>query len=306
LDFSKVSARFNLERVREDLQRLEITSLPTLLSLQIATDATARKMAGRGRLNEDYYPILEYEAPKAFFLGSVANLIRSHDERETPSEGNALYLMHYLRERQQPLSREELKNVTAFHRTYGSRKILNGAVHDWVQRFPEDREALWALAQAQKADGQLESAMATLKLLLNDEPNHPQYLMLAADLELSLYQLQRSYLTPASSKPTLALLLRLLEVEVGNPAQVYRKIAQVYAVDGDFVSSLKSIEQAAESASRGEKNSVTPDVLWVEAAQMAVAIDEFGKARGYLLKSPCPEPAECICQPTLERATHDR
>jgi spermidine synthase len=81
LNFSRVSERFDLEQVREDLQRIEITSLPTLLSLQIASDATVRKMAGRGRLNEDYYPILEYEAPKAFFLGSVASVIRSHDER---------------------------------------------------------------------------------------------------------------------------------------------------------------------------------------------------------------------------------
>jgi spermidine synthase len=72
LDFNGVSERFNLQPVREDLQRIEVANLPTLFSLQIASDSTVRKMAGRGRLNEDHYPILEYEAPKAFFLQAIS------------------------------------------------------------------------------------------------------------------------------------------------------------------------------------------------------------------------------------------
>jgi hypothetical protein len=84
LNVSSVIERFNLDEVREDLQRIPITNLPTLFSLQIASGHTVRKMAGRGWLNEDYYPILEYEAPKAFFLGSVADVIQSHDELEIP------------------------------------------------------------------------------------------------------------------------------------------------------------------------------------------------------------------------------
>ena len=139
LNVSRAIERFNLDEVREDLQRIQITSLPTLFSLQIASDHTARKMAGRGRLNEDYYPILAYEAPKAFFLGSVADVIQSHDEREIPVEGNVLYPMRYLRARSEPLSREELNNFTAFHRAYGARNLLKGAVNEWVRRFPQDR-----------------------------------------------------------------------------------------------------------------------------------------------------------------------
>jgi len=300
LDFTRLHQRLKLEQVREDLQRIEITSLPTLLSVQIASDTTVRRMAGRGRLNEDRFPILEYEAPKAFFLGSVASVIRSYDERETPVESNALYLVHYLKERQEPLSREELKNLTTFHRAYGSRKIVKAAVHDWVHRFPEDREALWVLAQAQKADGQLESAMTTLGPLLHDEPNNPHYLGMAADLELLLYQLQRSYLNHASNERTLALLERLLEVEGDNKARIYQKIAQVYAIDRDYVTSLRFLEQAAESGTWGEKNAVASDALWVEAAQTAIEIEEFGKASAYLLKALAQNPENASARQLLQ------
>jgi tetratricopeptide (TPR) repeat protein len=161
-------------------------------------------------------------------------------------------------------------------------------VHDWVHRFPEDREALWALAQAQKAEGQLESSMTTLMSLLNDEPNNPHYLVMVADLELSLYQSQRSYLNHASNKRTLVLLERLLEVEVDNQARVYRKIAQVYAIDRDYVTSLRFLEQAAESGTPGGRNGVASDVLWVEAGQTAIEIEEFGKAHAAIFSKPLP------------------
>ncbi len=285
LNFSRVVERFNRQQVREDLQRIEITSLPTLLSVQMASDHTVRKMAGHGRLNEDHYPILEYEAPKAFFLGSVARLIRSYDERDTPVEGNTLYLMKYLSERQEPLSREELKNFAFFHRTHGTAKILKGAVDEWVRRFPEDREALWALVQAQNTDGQLASALATLTPLLNHEPDNPDYLAMAADLEFSFYQSQRSYLNPVSNKRTLALLERLLKADGDHRVGIYRKIAQVYAVDRNYATSLRYLEQAAEYSAQGEKPGVAADALWLEAAQMAIEMEEFGKAHGYLLKA---------------------
>ena len=185
VNFSRVAERFNRDQVKEDLQRIKISNLSTLLSLQIASDSTVRKMAGRGRLNEDRFPILEYEAPKAFFLGSVANVMQSHDERDMPVEGNGLYLVRSLKERQALLSAEELNDLTGFHRGYGATNLLKGAVNEWLRRFPEDRQALWALVQAQKAAGQLDSAMTTLTPLLQEAPNNPDYLSMAADLELS-------------------------------------------------------------------------------------------------------------------------
>ena len=152
----------------------------------------------------------------------------------------------------------------------------------------------------QQADGQLESAMITLWPLLHDEPNNTHYLVMAADLEMSLYQSQRSYLNHVSNKRTLALLERLLEVEVDNKARIYRRIAQVYAMEWDYVTSLKFLEQAAESGTQGEKNGATSDALWIEAAQTAIEIQEFGKARGYLLKALAQNPQNASARQFLQ------
>jgi tetratricopeptide (TPR) repeat protein len=127
--------------------------------------------------------------------------------------------------------------------------------------------------------------MATLTPLLSDEPDNQDYLAMAADLEFSLYQSQRSYLNHVSNKRTLALLERLLRVDGDHKARTYRKIAQVYAADRNYVTSLRYLEQAAESGAQGEKHELAADVLWVEAAQTAIEMEAFGKAYGYLFKA---------------------
>jgi lipopolysaccharide biosynthesis regulator YciM len=108
---------------------------------------------------------------------------------------------------------------------------------------------------------------------------------MAADLEFAQYQSQRSYLNHVSNQRTLALLSRLLEVETEHKARIYRKIAQVYAVDRDYVRALRHLEHAAEHGAQGQENGVAADALWVEAAQTAVEMEDFGKAHGYLVKA---------------------
>jgi tetratricopeptide (TPR) repeat protein len=132
--------------------------------------------------------------------------------------------------------------------------------------------------------------MATLMPLLKDEPDNPDYLGMAADVELSLYVSQRSYLNHVSNERTLAFLERLLAVDVNDRARIYRKISQVYAVDRDYVTSLRYLEQAAEYSAQGGKHDANADALWVEAAQMAIEIEDFGKAHSYLLKALAQNP----------------
>lgn len=57
-----------------------------LWARQFASQRTAFAIAGRGSVQSDFFPILEYEAPKAFYLGSTAKRILLFDERTWQSE----------------------------------------------------------------------------------------------------------------------------------------------------------------------------------------------------------------------------
>ena len=64
-----------------DLQRLGINSPTALFARQIASQRTAFAIPGDGPIQQDWMPVLEYHAPKAFFLGTRSRLLGKFDER---------------------------------------------------------------------------------------------------------------------------------------------------------------------------------------------------------------------------------
>ncbi len=76
--FSKEYAH---ETVRADLARIGLGTPEALLARRFASQRTANAIAGPGPLQSDAFPILEYDAPHAFFLGRDATRLRLFDER---------------------------------------------------------------------------------------------------------------------------------------------------------------------------------------------------------------------------------
>jgi hypothetical protein len=64
-----------------DLQRIGINSPTALFARQLASQRTAFAIPGDGPLQQDWMPVLEYHAPKAFFLGARSRLLARFDER---------------------------------------------------------------------------------------------------------------------------------------------------------------------------------------------------------------------------------
>lgn len=69
------------EVVVSDLKRIGITSPTVLFARQLASQKTAFAIAGDGAIQQDWMPILEYQAPKAFFLAGQSTMLSRFDER---------------------------------------------------------------------------------------------------------------------------------------------------------------------------------------------------------------------------------
>jgi spermidine synthase len=69
------------EMVRHDLAAIGIDSPEALLARQFASQRTAYAIAGPGPIQSDNFPVLEYEAPLAFFIGATASSVTRFDER---------------------------------------------------------------------------------------------------------------------------------------------------------------------------------------------------------------------------------
>ena len=72
---------FALEGVRSDLASIGIHSPESLLARQLASQRTAFAIAGDGPVQSDLFPVLEYAAPRAFYIGAGSQMLAQFDER---------------------------------------------------------------------------------------------------------------------------------------------------------------------------------------------------------------------------------
>ncbi len=85
---------FAIDRVRTDLWMIDLQSPEALMARQLASQQTAFAIPGPGPWQSDLFPILEYAAPRAFFLGTGSRMLDHYDERTrqqllAPAEKNA-------------------------------------------------------------------------------------------------------------------------------------------------------------------------------------------------------------------------
>ena len=82
-DMSLASLRrsYGLESVRKDLESIGLATPAALMARLFASQRTAGLIAGPGAIQTDGFPVLEYEAPVAFFIGTTAQRLTRFDER---------------------------------------------------------------------------------------------------------------------------------------------------------------------------------------------------------------------------------
>jgi tetratricopeptide (TPR) repeat protein len=260
-----------------------------VLALQVASDKAVRTAAGRGSLNEDLFPILEYEAPRAFFLGHNSELLLSYDERLLPREKSLLYFSRYLQKH--PLSVAEIKEIATYYLTYGSltgQDLPRIFVDLWLRQAPRDPEARGALARIEEQKGNIDAALKEIRYLLSLRPDNREYLDAAARLESRAYLTRRSVINSVTPKKALAYLNRLLDLETKKDA-IYRRIAHIHAAEKDYPSAIVSLEKAASYAEKN-KGELQPGALWLEAAEMALEMGDFQAALSDIQKALAHNP----------------
>ncbi len=60
---------------------INIESPEALLARQLASQRTGFAIADKGAIQSDLFPVLEYAAPRAFFLGTGSRVLWQYDER---------------------------------------------------------------------------------------------------------------------------------------------------------------------------------------------------------------------------------
>jgi hypothetical protein len=72
---------FAIDAVRADLAAIGIRSPEALMARQLASQRTGFAIASAGLIQSDLFPVLEYTAPEAFYIGTKARILEKYDER---------------------------------------------------------------------------------------------------------------------------------------------------------------------------------------------------------------------------------
>jgi hypothetical protein len=110
---------FSIPGVKADFARLGINSPEELFVRQLASQRTAFAITGPGAVQSDLFPVLEYAAPFAFYLGENSTVLEKYDQRTrqqllAPAEQNTML---------RSLKPEEIRSVFSKYATVNSELI---------------------------------------------------------------------------------------------------------------------------------------------------------------------------------------
>ncbi|MFT3843400.1 MAG: spermidine synthase [Myxococcaceae bacterium] len=144
LDYAEIEQRLAQPKVHDDLQKIEVTRLATLLAKQMHSDLGQKELAGEGAINTDDFNILEYQSPKAFFLRENAILA---DERAFGRPHERLFFHDWLQRNALSAAdaSEMFRNLDRFHQRDDG--IIRATAERWLELAPDDPAAHTAAAE---------------------------------------------------------------------------------------------------------------------------------------------------------------
>ncbi|MBN3038567.1 MAG: fused MFS/spermidine synthase [Candidatus Omnitrophica bacterium] len=253
LDIDESEKRIAQAPVQQDLSRIELADIYTLLSLQISSNENINKTVERkGLIHSDFFPILDYMAPLALYTSQRAEkyIIRI-DERKFPLEKGDLFIKDYLKERK--IGNQALNNFFKYadKKLIYNKNFVFSLIKRWHRDFPGNKEAI--LAYSSYNIDFLEKAISALEELISRDSSF-EYLDQYASLQLQKYWIFKSYLLPEIYPQTIEKLKRCLSLSADKKAKFYYHLGKVCYGNQDYKEAIEYYSQARRQIESGEED----------------------------------------------------
>jgi hypothetical protein len=148
-DFARMDARVAEPNVQKDLGQMKIHTLLPILATQMR-DAAKKPTHIRwtGAMHSDYFPVLDYVAPRGFFTGTNAMAVRILDERTWTPALSQLWIEDYLKTHKPEA--DEFKAIRDMMEEYDT-MFRQGPLawsRAWLENYPDDVRAAHAIGES--------------------------------------------------------------------------------------------------------------------------------------------------------------
>lgn len=260
-DFSAMEARMRAPAVAEDMARIGLTQPAALLAAEVIEGRPLAELADRGPVNSDFFPDLEFDAPKAFYRAAVSSFFSLYDAHRwgRPGDGRTM-LDRFLKGRS--LTLEELESMSGY---YGDPRDATGSLNvnflpsvlkEAMARSAEgERFARLPLARRQAGSGNRTGALETLKRVPLEARPKPDELFAYADILHDLLRAEVALWHRPDPAPILKALARCAELDPEKADLYLHHQAMVHMDWGELAAAARDWEQAlARQAANGKEN----------------------------------------------------
>ncbi len=277
--------------VSSSLRSIGVEDGLTLLSLQMVSNLNVRTYSGDGLLNTEDHPILEFLAPRAFFVNSGVSNMDDHDERLLHASPDT-YLMR--RARTEPLTDREKRTIGMYHAYPQRGHPFLGffLLSDYITRNSRDEEALRTLVDLSGRIDKQEERVGYLRTLADLSPRDPR---LQAEYGWARFELRLrsgSALDQTTTAESEERVRRAISL-VTDTVDTYRaRLADMYFATGRFTLAMDQYARAIQLRESHPRDPyIASDKLFTRLAQCLYYTGDRTRALGYALQAATMNPA---------------
>ncbi|MBI3765132.1 MAG: methyltransferase [Ignavibacteriales bacterium] len=227
LDMTALREKLNQLRIKQDIERIRIADPVVLLSLQMVSQDRLSEYVGYGEMNTEDLPLLEYWAPRAFFVNKGVRDFSRFDERLNGGSGTIL-LQKY--KEQFGLSDEEKRSIGTLHTTAdgGNNQLGYSLLQDYLHNHPEEALAVELYSDACARLNRRDEGLDYLKRLAVLRSNDPNVLEKYATVKYQSLHSIMSAIAPISIAEPESLLKRCVELSADSVDRFRIELGDMY------------------------------------------------------------------------------
>ncbi|MBN1516075.1 fused MFS/spermidine synthase [Candidatus Sumerlaeota bacterium] len=280
-DFAAMEQAMAQPGVRKDLERINVRSLWTLLTMQLGELPLPAEPIPDSRIHSDIRPKLDYIAPRGMFLQIRAPLLETMDQRLAAHPSEQLWLNRYAPP--EPISADEFYQVYTqnYHMAMLRPEVRRSWCKLWVEAYPDDERAQVSWIMECKEGLAEQQRMFEERLI----PGSGElYTWESYALILGMRYVRSQQIGLYERHPELeAALRRCIELGSRNSWRYYRTLAELLTGDGRFeegiATALEGLNALPESsAGEPELTLYRRNLLLIQLADCALAAGDLRQA----------------------------
>ncbi len=282
---STIRERMLIPAVRDDLKRILITEPTTLLSLQALTTGRAEAYTTEGPLNTEDHPLLEYWAPRTFYINRGVTELPQFDERLDIRGGLTLLDRHI---DSHSLTDDELYEIGMLHSTglRGYPPLGYTVLLEYCNRHPKDYAAMDKLADVALVIGHDGESLRYRKVLADAQPQRADFLEKYAWQKFTRERKSANAFVPFNADESIRLLKRCTELCADTVDRYRVRLGDIYFSTGEYKRATGQYARALMLRETYEPDiRIAQDALLVQFARSLYRLGMRDRAAGYALQA---------------------